>query len=242
VGSPRPAAAAGAFGRGIVDCIPTILGYLSIGFSAGALAHLSAGMSVAEIALMSLVLYAGSAQFVVAGMLSSGALAGAIVVSVFFVNLRHLLMSTWIAPHFRELGAVRSFAVGALLTDETFGVASTSAGGGNRLTFPWMMGLNIAAYVNWLAGNVLGALAAGFIPVAAAQSLSFALVAMFIGLVVIQISAAPRKGVQVCAALAAGLLVFPASALAGPEFSVVIAASVAALAAMLVLKWTSATR
>ncbi len=98
---PKDGGFADGFLRGCADCIPTVPGYLSIGFSAGALAKV-AGMSEAEIVLMSLLLYAGSAQFVVAGMLLSGALGVTIVLSVFFVNLRHLLMSAYLAPFFRQ--------------------------------------------------------------------------------------------------------------------------------------------
>ena len=53
------------------DCIPTLLGYLSIGFAAGVVGA-AEGLSVLEIGLMSVFLYAGSAQFIVAGMMSAG--------------------------------------------------------------------------------------------------------------------------------------------------------------------------
>lgn len=43
----------------------------------------TAGMSLAEIALLSIFLYAGSAQFIVAGMLASGSPAFAIIFTVF---------------------------------------------------------------------------------------------------------------------------------------------------------------
>lgn len=55
------------FRKGIIDCLPTVLGYLSIGFAAGVVER-TAGFSMLEIALFSLLLYAGSAQFISAGM------------------------------------------------------------------------------------------------------------------------------------------------------------------------------
>lgn len=43
------------------ECVPTLLGYLSIGFAAGVVGNTS-GMSVTEVALMSALRYAGSGQ------------------------------------------------------------------------------------------------------------------------------------------------------------------------------------
>ncbi len=80
------------FMQGVKDCIPTLLGYLSIGFAAGVI-EMTAGLSLAETALLSLILYAGSAQFIAAGMLASNGSAVAIMFTIFFVNLRHLLLS-----------------------------------------------------------------------------------------------------------------------------------------------------
>ena len=115
------------FKQGVIDCVPTLLGYLSIGFAAGVI-EATAGMSLLEIALLSLFLYAGSAQFIVAGMLTVGAPITSIIVTVFFVNLRHLLMSAAIAPKFASYSPLKNMLIGAQLTDETFGVAI------NRLT------------------------------------------------------------------------------------------------------------
>src|SRR5438552_12811028 len=72
--------------------VPVVLGYLGIGIAAGVVER-AAGLSYAEVLLISAVLYAGSAQFVVTSMLSLASSASAIVLTVFFLNLRHLLRS-----------------------------------------------------------------------------------------------------------------------------------------------------
>ncbi len=226
------------FRRGCVACVPTVLGYLSIGFSAGALCRVS-GMSVAEIALACLVLYAGSAQFILAGMVQSQAAAATVWATVFFVNLRHLLMSIFLVPFLRRLGAARCLLLGSQLTDETFGVASAEARRTGRISFWWMLGLNLTAYANWLAGNLAGALAVGLIPERLFGSLRFALVAMFIGLVVTQISAARSRALEVFAALLVVALVEPVSWLVGRDSGVVVTAVAAASIAMGVSRWKS---
>lgn len=71
-----------SFMQGVKDCVPTLLGYLSIGFAAGVI-EMTAGLSLTETALISLILYAGSAQFIAAGMLASNGSAAAIIFTIF---------------------------------------------------------------------------------------------------------------------------------------------------------------
>jgi Predicted branched-chain amino acid permease (azaleucine resistance) len=170
-----------SFSRGVTDCIPTLLGYLSIGFAAGVI-EATAGMSLLEIALLSIFLYAGSAQFIVAGLLAAGAPIASVIMTVFFVNLRHLLLSAAIAPKFAAYSPIKNFLIGSQLTDETFGVAVSRLTGPVRHLDRWMLGLNMTAHVNWVAANVIGALLGGWIADPERYGLHFALPAMFIGL------------------------------------------------------------
>ena len=55
------------FQQGVKDCLPTVFGYLSISIATGVIAK-TAGFSIIEIAFMSTLIYAGSAQFILAGM------------------------------------------------------------------------------------------------------------------------------------------------------------------------------
>ena len=63
---------ASAFRRGVIACLPTIPGYWSIGFAAGAIGTL-AGFSILETALLAGLLYTGSAQFLFYSLWAAGA-------------------------------------------------------------------------------------------------------------------------------------------------------------------------
>ena len=52
---------------------------------------------------MGLLLYAGSGQFIAAGMIAASNPISAIIFTVFFINLRHLLLSAAVSPYFRHL-------------------------------------------------------------------------------------------------------------------------------------------
>jgi 4-azaleucine resistance transporter AzlC len=217
------------FRSGVRAALPVVFGYLGIGFAAGVVER-AAGMSYAEIALLSMVLYAGSAQFVVTSMLSMGAPAAAIVPTVFFLNLRHLLLSAALAPALKGVAAWKNALLGLQLTDETFVVASTRA----ALSPAWMAGLNLAAWSTWAAANLAGAALAGLAP--DTRALGFALPAMFAALLVLQIRNRLSVLVAVIAA-AAGIgiqLVRP-----GP-WAVVGATLIGATLGLLLLRWKSA--
>ena len=168
------------FAAGARASLPVVLGYLGIGFAAGVVER-AAGMSYAEILLLSTVLYAGSAQFVVTSMLALGAPSPAIVSTVFFLNLRHLLLSAAVAPALRGAAAWKSALLGLQLTDETFVVAS----GRERIAPAWMAGLNLAAWSTWAVANLAGAALANL--ATDTRPLAFALPAMFDGLLVLQV-------------------------------------------------------
>ena len=183
---------ADSFRGGARAALPVVLGYLGIGIAAGVVER-SAGLSYAEVLLVSTVLYAGSAQFVVASMLALGNPAPAIVATVFLLNLRHLLLSAALAPALRKVPAWKNALIGLQLTDETFVVASSKP----ALTAAWMAGLNLAAWSTWAVANLVGAALTGAAALSGAagdtRALAFALPCMFAGLLVLQARAVPSR-------------------------------------------------
>ncbi|WP_054950265.1 AzlC family ABC transporter permease [Numidum massiliense] len=217
----------GSFIQGVKDCLPTVLGYLSIGFAAGVVEK-TAGMSLAEIALMSLLLYAGSAQFIAAGMLAAGNPTTAIIFTVFFVNLRHLLMSAALAPYFRHLPVWKNVLIGSQLTDETFGVAAAELSGKQNGNVYWMFGLNLTAYLNWLLANLAGGVFGQWITSPEKFGLDFALPAMFIGLLMLQLTERSQFGVDLVVAVSAVAMVIVGSVFVSESAGVLMATVVAA--------------
>lgn len=171
------------FLSGIKDCIPTILGYLSIGFACGVVSK-SCGLSIFQATAMSALIYAGSSQFIASSMIMSLASIPNIILAIFLVNLRYLLMSTSIAPYFKNNSTIKNIISGILLTDETFALAILKGKHDNNINFKWMLGVNIVAYLNWILANFLGAFLGSLVYNYKAFGLDFALPAMFIGLLV----------------------------------------------------------
>jgi 4-azaleucine resistance transporter AzlC len=170
--------------RGLAAAWPICLGYLAIGLAFGVLARQS-GLAVYQIALMSLIVFAGSAQFIAVSMISSGVPALSIVITTFMVNLRHLLMSSSLSLHLKgkNKAVLSLFAYG--VTDESFAVNL-----GRFSNSDW--GLNNALIVNhvanffWVISTILGGYAGQFIP-PGAFGIDYALTAMFLCLLVFQL-------------------------------------------------------
>jgi 4-azaleucine resistance transporter AzlC len=231
---PAPGFAAGARAG-----LPVVLGYLSIGFAAGVVQRAS-GLSVAEVMLMSLVLYAGSAQFVAASMIAAASPPLAVIATVFFVNLRHLLLSAALAPYFARVPAWKNALIGAQLTDETFVIALNGLQAGRPASPAWMAGLNLSAYSAWGAANLAGALAGGLVGHTRALGFDFALPAMFAALLVLQVSAQAERRRALGVALLAGGLSVGVALLARGNWNIIVATVAAASLGAALELWKSA--
>ena len=212
---------------GVRDAGPVILGYTAIGLAFGVVAR-TAGITVCEVALMSLVLYAGSAQFVLVGLIAAGMPASAIVATIFLVNVRHVLYSAAVSPYLQHLKPWQNAFIGAELTDETFAVASARLGRGPAPERAgWFFGLNNASHLTWLVCTTAGAIAGSAITDIRALGFDFALGAMFAALLVLQIAGRQTRLPAVVAA-SAGALVALTGALVGPGSWAIIAATIIA--------------
>ena len=90
----------GLISDGLLASGPVCLGYIPIGIAFGVLAQ-KAGFTPFETGLMSLIVFAGSSQFIAVSMFAAGAGAASIIATTFVVNLRHLLMSSSLSLFFR---------------------------------------------------------------------------------------------------------------------------------------------
>lgn len=183
-----------SFLQGVKDCIPTLLGYISIGLSFGVVGSAS-GLSILEIALLTILVYAGSAQFIFCALFLTSSPASAIIVTIFVVNLRHLLMSLTLAPQFTRYSMLRNVGFGTLLTDETFSVAVTKQMQTGKLYGKWMDGLNVTAYSFWILSCITGAFIGKWVANPEKWGLDFALIAMFVALLVLQLGSVGKSKV-----------------------------------------------
>jgi 4-azaleucine resistance transporter AzlC len=193
------------FTAGARDIIPMMVGAAPFGVIFGTLVaagplHLWHGQ------LMSLVVFAGSAQFIALGLIAGHASFAVIWATTLVVNLRHVLYSATLAPHVAHLSARWRWALGALLTDEVFAVAREHYRHREPGTVGphYFFGAGLAMYLNWQIWTIAGLLFGAAFPGLQSLGLDFAMVATFIAIVVPQLVALR----YIAAAATAGTLAF----------------------------------
>ncbi len=192
------------FRAGSRDALPVVLGFVPIAVAFGILAR-QAGIPPHLTALMSVMVFAGSSQFIAVSMLAGGASFGVIIMTTFLVNLRHLLMSASLSPFFKTFSGKWLPLLAFGITDETFAIASTVFRNYPR-DEGYVFGLQFTAYMSWVGGSLAGALLGGGFTAATALGLEFVLYAMFIFLLVVQLNEYKMVLVALFSGLAALLL------------------------------------
>lgn len=200
---------------------PICIGYFPLGLAFGVLAQ-KAGIHPLAVGFMSVVVFAGSAQFIAVSMWSGGVDPISIVLTTLVINFRHILMSSALSVYLQ--GCSRRFfsffAYG--VTDESFAVNLTRFGKG-----PWdpkrAFAVNQISNAVWVGSTILGAYAGERIP-AGSFGIDYALTAMFISLLILQL----RGGLYVITACIAGLCALILSLVLPGNIHVVIASLLAA--------------
>jgi 4-azaleucine resistance transporter AzlC len=209
------------FMPGLAASWPICLGYIPIGIAFGVLA-VKAGLNPFEIGLMSVIVFAGSAQFIAVSMIASGAGVAAIITTAFIVNLRHLLMSSALAVFLKpeKRRKLSLFAYG--VTDESFAINYSRFKAG-KWNLNQALVLNQTANLVWVCSTVAGGFSGALIP-DGAFGIDYALIAMFICLLVFQL----RGRIYIITAVMAGVFAVIFSLIIPGNLHVIIGSVVAA--------------
>ncbi|MBI9051539.1 MAG: AzlC family ABC transporter permease [Anaerolineaceae bacterium] len=175
----------GLFFSGFKAASPIIVGYVPIGFAFGVLSA-STGLSWFEAALMSLIVFAGSAQFIALDLLASASSPIVIITMTFIVNLRHMLFSAALSEHVKEWKPAQIAWFAYEITDESFAVQIDRFQRGEKHKGISFM-VHGFAHISWIIGTILGVSAGSLLEKVAWIPFDFALPAMFISLLAGQI-------------------------------------------------------
>ncbi|WP_059172952.1 AzlC family ABC transporter permease [Bacillus sp. FJAT-27445] len=214
------------FKAGTQAGISIAIGYFPIALTFGLLAK-TAGLTIGETFLMSLVVFAGASQYISLSLLSLGTGILEIVLTTFIVNIRHFLMATSLNEKAPE-GDVAAKAIYSFgLTDETFSVAATKEG---EVRKGFMFGLVLISYASWVIFSGIGHLIGANLPKTLQESMAVALYAMFIGLLVPSMKKS-AKAVYLAAMAAAFNTIFTLGKVLEPGWAIVVATLFAAVIA-----------
>ncbi len=151
-----------AFTDGVRSVAPLLLAVIPFGLVLGVTAAgslIGGGLGIAT----SWIIFAGAAQLVTVQLFDTGASAAIVIITALVVNIRHLMYSAALAPHFREFPRRSRYLLPYLLTDQAFALSILRY---ETVTDPnykrwFFLGAGLGLWVPWqlatIAGVVLGA-------------------------------------------------------------------------------------
>ena len=189
------------FTTGIADSAPMLLGAAPFAVIFGTLAT-TGGISAAATLAMSMLVFAGSSQFIAITLLAGGAGLGVVAFTTFVVNVRHALYSATLRAHVAHLGRRWRIPLAFALTDETFAVVQRhyAEPGSDAYRHWYYLGSCVAMYVNWVAWTAVGLWIGRAIPGLEKLGLEFAMAATFIGIVAPLLRKRPALAAAIAAA------------------------------------------
>jgi Predicted branched-chain amino acid permease (azaleucine resistance) len=160
-----------------VTSIPVMAGYIVLGIGFGILLR-SAGYGLWWALAMSVLIYAGSMQYVGVGLISGGASVVMTLLTTLMVNARHLFYSISMTERYRNTGKYKPYLIFAL-TDETYSLLCEGQvpEGADPVRYRFLVSLFNQCY--WVTGSVLGSLIGAVLPFSAA-GIEFSMTALFI--------------------------------------------------------------
>ena len=152
-------------------------GYVVLGTGFGILLR-NAGYGVLWAAAMSLLIYAGSMQYVGVSLLTGGASVLTTLLTTFMVNARHLFYSISMVDTYKDAGKYKPYMIFAL-TDETYSLLCDGKvpEGADPNTYRFLVSLFNHSY--WVTGCVIGSLLGSVLPFSTA-GIEFSMTALFI--------------------------------------------------------------
>lgn len=168
---------------GLKDAMPIILAYVPVGITFGVVST-TTGVPWFLTILISLWVYAGAAQFMLVSLAASGGSSMSIIITLFLVNLRHVLYGTSLGPAFSTWKEKHKWIAAFGLTDEVYAVTSHRAGF-DTPTRAYQYTFAGASYASWVLGTCVGAMAGVAVPPSMSNILGFSMPALFIALLML---------------------------------------------------------
>ena len=165
------------------------MGYIAIGIAFGLMLQ-SIGYGVGWAALMSLVIYAGSGQYLGVSLLAMGAPLTQVALLTFIINFRHLVYGLSLLEKLRGMGIRKLYMIFGL-TDETYALLSSAQPPAGIKAHDFYFWIALLNHSYWIAGSVIGAVAGQLLGFDT-TGVDFAMTALFIVIAIDQWKSYPK--------------------------------------------------
>lgn len=160
-----------------VKTVPVMAGYLVLGIGFGILMH-NAGYGTLWAFAMSLLIYAGSMQYVGVGLLAGGASVITTIITTIMVNARHLFYSVSMISRYKDAGRYKPYLIFAL-TDETYALLCDGKVPAEHNAGLYRFLVSLFDHSYWVIGSVAGSLLGKVLPFST-EGIEFSMTALFV--------------------------------------------------------------
>lgn len=166
-----------AFKKAFPYTVPVLTGYLFIGIAFGVM-YAEKGYSAWWAVLMSVLVYAGSGQYLAVQFFTPGISFFQVIFMTLMVNIRHIFYGLSLLEKFNKMGKKRWYMIFGL-TDETYSLLCTTKvpEGVDEEKFLFAIALLDQCY--WIIGSWIGGVLKSVLPFNA-EGIEFAMTALFV--------------------------------------------------------------
>lgn len=166
-----------AFRKAFPYTIPVLTGYLFIGIAFGVM-FAEKGYSFLWAMLMSLMVYAGSGQYLAVYFFVPGVSFLNVIAMTLMVNIRHIFYGISLLERFHQMGKKRWYMIFGL-TDETYSLLCTTKVPKGVEEEKFLFAISLMNQSYWIIGSAIGGIAGALIPFNS-EGIEFAMTALFI--------------------------------------------------------------
>ena len=166
-----------AFKKAFPYTIPVLSGYLFIGIAFGVM-YAEKGYSFLWAILMSVLVYAGSGQYLAVNFFVPGISFLQVIFLTFMVNVRHVFYGISLVERFNRFGRARWYMIFGL-TDETYSLLCTKKVPKDVDEEKFLLAIVLMDHFYWILGSAIGAIAGTVLPISS-EGIEFAMTALFV--------------------------------------------------------------
>ena len=165
--------------------LPLCLSYVPIGLACGILLQ-AAGFNALLTMLVSLLVFSGGAQFMIASMLATNAPMHTILLMLFFLELRYALLGSSLSQYMQGTSKKFLYLFAASLNDENYAVNYLKFATDKTWTPKDALQVEHWSLLFWTGANLVGSLIGGLVSINL-DIVDYALTALFLYMVIMQI-------------------------------------------------------
>ena len=165
--------------------MPLCLSYIPIGLACGILLH-AAGFNFIMILIVSIVVFSGGAQFILASLLTINAPLSSIFLTLFFLELRYALLGSSLSKYIKSESQHFIWLFAISMNDENYAINYLKFATDKKWTPKDALMVEHYSLISWSVANMVGGLIGSAISINL-EVVDFALTALFLYMIVMQV-------------------------------------------------------